>query len=125
MHNVEFKTSISLTLRFNRVYNRHYLCGITYDGHTIGYKGDGTATIVLERWTGLRLLSDGHGFVSVQARDHPNWRNVDTLLPLHSLESELRHCEVVWDKGSTQGTIVLSLDVRHISLFVPLSHILT
>jgi hypothetical protein len=73
MQDIEFEASSTLMLRFNGVYDRRYLCGITFNGHTIGYDGDFSTIIQVEKWTGLRLVSDNLGFVSVHVRDLCKW----------------------------------------------------
>lgn len=106
-----FRASSTLTMNFVDVHNRRYLCGVEINGHAVGYKGDRSVTSEVVGWTGLRLVSDGLGFVSFQVRDLSGWQDANPMHRPHDPGLELRYCEVKWDKESSSGTLVLSLDV--------------
>jgi hypothetical protein len=118
MQDFEFGASSTLKMNFVDVYDRRYICGIEFNGYTIGYKGDRSVTSRVKTWTGLRLVSDGLGFVSFLFRDLSAWQDTHPKYRLHDPEPESRYCEVKWDKESVWGTLVLSLDVRSCLYFL-------
>jgi hypothetical protein len=120
MQDFEFRASSTLTMNFVDVYDRRYICGMEFNGYTIGYKGDRSVASGVKSWTGLRLISDGLGFVSFQFRDISAWQDVNPVYRFHNPGPESRYCEVIWDKGSVRGILVLSLDVGS-SLFTSCS----
>lgn len=122
MQEFKFTESSTLTMRFCKVYERCYLCGIEFNGHLVGYKGEYNVTCTLGKWTGLQLVSDGFGFVSFQVRNFSSWQDVDPMRRLHDPGPEVRYCEVQWDKESVGGTLVLSLDVRSQSFSFQFGH---
>jgi hypothetical protein len=111
MQDCEFTKSSNLTMNFVDVYDRRYLCGMEINGCTVGYKGGYSVTSEIKQWTGLRLVSDGFGFVSFEFRDLSGWQDADRMHQLHDPGPETRYCEVVWDNENLRGTLVLSLDV--------------
>lgn len=114
---IDLETYSTLTFRFNRVYSLRYLCGITVNEHTVGYIGDDSNTALTTQWTGLRLVSDGHGFVFVQVRDGSEWQDVTPMDPLQNSKGDTSYCEIEWSRGSKRGTLDVSLDVGE-DLFV-------
>jgi hypothetical protein len=107
----EARASSTLTMNFVDIYDRRYLCGIKINKDMVGYKGDYSVTSEVETWTGLRLISDGLGFVSFQIRDLLGWQDADSMYQHHALGPESRYCEVRWDRDSLRGILVLSYDV--------------
>jgi hypothetical protein len=102
----------AVTLNFVSIYEYRYLCGIGINQEIVGYKGDCSATFEVETWTGIRLISDEFGFVSVQIRDVLEWQEATSMDRAHVMETELRYCEVRWDQDSSGGILALSFDVR-------------
>lgn len=110
---IDLETLRSLTFRFNCIYNLSYLCGITLDEHTIGYVGDRFKTVLAKQWTGLRLVSDGQGFINVQIRSGSEWEDVVPMDRSENSNGENRYCEMKWDAGKRQRTLSISVDVSN------------
>lgn len=66
---ISFLGSSTVSLNFNHAGGRRYICGFQFDGGSSGYPGDSSVAVSCKRVRGLRLVSDGHGFISLQVRD--------------------------------------------------------
>ncbi|KAK2812030.1 hypothetical protein FQN50_001739 [Emmonsiellopsis sp. PD_5] len=75
---LRLKGSPRVSFNFNQVRDRRYLCGFQLDDNISGYEGDSSITVPLGEFCGLRLVSDGHGFISLQVKKNtstwdPHW----------------------------------------------------
>jgi hypothetical protein len=99
------------------VFDRHYICGIEINGHTVGYRGDRSVVSEVVGWTGVRLVSDGLGCASFHFHDVSGWQDTNPMHRPHDSDLPARYCEINWDEEDSSGILLLSLDVRCVVMF--------
>ncbi|KAI9731518.1 MAG: hypothetical protein M1834_004638 [Cirrosporium novae-zelandiae] len=106
---ISWSTS-QMEFNFSRIRNQYYLCGFCCGGSKLGYDGDLTVKFSPKYLCGMRLISNGKGFIALQIKDQLEWGPV---LPGGVTETDLGtcvHAQLEWPSGCKDETFILSFD---------------
>jgi hypothetical protein len=114
---------------FSHVAGQQYLCGLAFDGDTVGYTAESSITVqVVKYFRGLMLASDGTGFTAAMVRDGDAWQSTwagslpkkeapeNRLLPIYPKT----YSQLDWPADHAVG-VSLGLDVSTFSSLISLS----
>lgn len=104
----------SISFHFSHLPDRQYLCGFQLDDHITGYSGHSSNTVPRTELCGLRLVSDGHGYIAVQVKKNTAWDACwygSSPEAYSSNENQMTFSQLEWPAGC-EGDLIISLDVR-------------
>jgi hypothetical protein len=108
----------NLSFHFSHVGGQQYLCGLAFDGDTVGYTADSSTTIRVHQFSGLMLASDGTGFTAAMVKNGETWLGtwVGSLPKKEGPENRLlpiypqTYSQLEWPVGHVVA-VSLSIDV--------------
>ncbi|EFR03124.1 hypothetical protein MGYG_06119 [Nannizzia gypsea CBS 118893] len=88
---IRLSDTLMVSLRFNHVLDRSYLCGLQFNDEFFGYEGEFAINIDLKQLCGLQLASDKEGIVALKVKDGLIWES-------HWYGSDRNSCRLEYTK---------------------------